>query len=204
MDKEQIKANNTTIETRHFPTILKRMEGEGSRKIGGIASSINEEYKVGWFYEIIEKGAFDNALKSSDCRALFNHNPDYLLGRQSAGTLELSSSDEGLNYECDTPETTIGNDVLTMIERGDIKESSFAFTVKRQRWVEEKREDGTWKDIRVIEEIDQLIDVSPVTYPANPNTSVAKRSFDIWKQENKEKEKTYSLDFAKRQMELID
>ncbi len=138
---------------------------------------------MGWFIEMIEPGAFDEALTRSDARALFNHNPDNLLARQSAGTLTLRIDDKGLYYEFEAPDTTLGNDLLKMIERGDLRESSFAFIVKRQRWEEERQPDGTIVERRIIEEVEEVFDVAPVTYPAYTQTSVAKRSFEEWRKQ---------------------
>lgn len=143
----------------------------------------NQPADMGWFIEMIEPGAFDEALTRSDARALFNHNPDNLLARQSAGTLTLRIDDKGLYYEFEAPDTTLGNDLLKMIERGDLRESSFAFIVKRQRWEEERQPDGTIVERRIIEEVEEVFDVAPVTYPAYTQTSVAKRSFEEWRKQ---------------------
>lgn len=172
------------IEQRSFQTIFKRADGEG-RTVEGYAAVFNSTTTIGgWYDEVIEAGAFDDAINSSDCRALFNHKSDHLLARQSSGTLRLSVDDKGLRYEFESPDTTIGNDILVMIGRGDLKESSFAFTVKEQEWKEEKMEDGDWKYTRIIKKVDVLYDVSPVTYPAYGDTTVAKRSFETWKAEH--------------------
>jgi hypothetical protein len=112
-------------------------------------------------------------------RCLFNHNPDNVLGRTKSGTLRIADSSDGLSYECDTdPNTTMGRDVPAMIERGDVDGCSFAFTVAKQAWREEKAADGDMIVYRDIEEIDELFDVGPVTYPAYTGTSVNARS--LW------------------------
>jgi len=175
------------IERRNFQTIFKRAEAEG-RTVEGYAAVFNSETDLGWYTEVIEPGAFDNALKESDCRALFNHDANHLLARQSSGTLELSTDDKGLRYSFESPATGTGNDILEMMDRGDLKESSFAFTVKEQTWEEEKDDAGEWHYRRVIKEVEELHDVSPVTYPAYKDTTVAKRSLDVWKEANKTEE----------------
>jgi hypothetical protein len=169
------------MERRAFMTIFKRMDGEtDGRNVEGYAAVFNSTTQIGgdeWGYtEVIEPGAFDDALLVSDCRALFNHNADHLLARQSAETLKLSADSMGLMYKFSSPTTSIGNDILVMMERGDLRESSFAFTVSEQEWKEEKGENDKWKYTRVIKKVDKLYDVSPVTYPAYADTSVAKRS----------------------------
>jgi HK97 family phage prohead protease len=180
------------------------MEGEGeSRGVTGTASTFDVEYDMGWYFEKIESGAFDEAMKTSDCRALFNHDRNLLLARQSSGTLTLSADATALTYEFESPNTTTGNDILEMMERGDLAESSFAFTIKKQRWEDVKQDDGSWKYYRVIEEVEHLIDVSPVTFPANPDTSVAKRSFDARENKpEKPEEKTNSIPLSIREKEL--
>ena len=123
--------------------------------------------------ERIMPGAFDAALADGhDARALFNHNPDHLLGRVSAGTLKLAADDLGLRYEIHPGDTSIARDVLEHIRRGDLQGSSFAFEVVDQDW---RTEDKT--DIREIRAV-RLFDVGPVTYPAYESTSTAIRSAD--------------------------
>jgi uncharacterized protein len=179
--------NGMAIERRSFMTIFTRKEADGSdgRTVEGYAAVFNSETDIGgWYKEIIEPGAFDDALLISDCRALFNHNADHLLARQSAETLKLSADSLGLLYKFSSPTTSIGNDILVMMERGDLKESSFAFTVKEQEWKEEKDADGDWTYTRVIKKVEKLYDVSPVTYPAYADTTVAKRSFETYRAEH--------------------
>lgn len=186
MNKQEPKIGG--VEKRQFTTALKRMEGENegemSRTVVGSATVYNERYDMGWYFEEIAPGAMTEAIKNSDCRALFNHDANYILARQSSKTLTLSDNETELTYEFETPETSYGNDLLVSLSRGDIAESSFAFTIKRQTWIEEKDDNGNWFYVRRIEEIDKIYDVSPVTYPANPATSAdtrsAKASFDAW------------------------
>lgn len=124
-------------------------------------------------YERIMPGAFDRALQEvHDVRGLFNHNRDHLLGRVSSGTLRLSVDSVGLKYELDAPDTTIGRDTLTSIERGDLSGSSFAFIPipTRSVWVKEGD-----TEIRLIEDLD-LYDVGPVTFPAYQSTTTSVRS----------------------------
>lgn len=169
------------VEQRHFQTVYKRMEGEDTgRTVHGYAAIFNSETDMGWYTEVIEAGAFDDAIKISDCRALFNHDPDHLLARQSSGTLTLAIDANGLTYEFSSPNTTTGNDILEMIGRGDLRESSFAFTIEEQVWEETQTDDG-WEYKRIIKKVKELYDVAPVTYPAYKDTTVAKRSFETWK-----------------------
>ena len=131
------------------------------------------------FIERIAVGAFSDALKRSDVRALKNHDPNLILGRVKAGTLTLTEDGKGLLYEATIPDTTIGRDTAEEIRRGDITGNSFAFTVRTDQW--EMPDEGP--DVRTIIEIDQLYDVGPVVYPAYPDTTVALRSLEAAKAE---------------------
>ena len=125
--------------------------------------------------EFIAPGAFKGALKKSDCRALFNHNPDYVLGREGAGTLRIKEDEKGLFSEIVLPDTQIARDLSVSVARGDIKEQSFCFVVSKDSW-EEDRENK--RMVRTIMEVKELIDISPVTFPAYPDTDIAKRSYE--------------------------
>jgi HK97 family phage prohead protease len=91
-------------------------------------------------------------------------------------TLEVKEDKQGLFYRFEAPDTNFGNDFLTMLRRGDISQSSFAFTVRKQRWEEERISQDEMKYTRVIEEVEQVYDVAPVTYPAYAETTVSARS----------------------------
>lgn len=148
--------------------------------IAGTASVYNQQYDTGWMVETIMPGAFTRVLgENPDVRCLFNHDPNNLLGRTRSGTLRLADSAAGLQFECDTDaESRVGADVQRMIERGDLDGCSFGFTVAKQTWREEKNDAGGFTYYRDIQEIDELFDVGPVTYPAYTGTSVGARS--LW------------------------
>lgn len=130
---------------------------------------------LGGFREKIQPGAFKNALVKSDVRALFNHDSNYVLGRTTSKTLRLKEDSFGLLMECDLPDTQFARDLMTSINRGDITQQSFGFTVKTDQWEEDRDKEET---TRTLVEIDQLFDVSPVTFPAYPDTTVAKRGLE--------------------------
>jgi HK97 family phage prohead protease len=166
------------MEKRIFDTQIELRSNEERKTLVGSAAVFGlMSEKLGFFYERIEPQAFDGVL-DNDVRALFNHDPNYILGRNKSGTLRLSIDEEGLKYEIDLPDTQAGRDLATSIARGDISQSSFAFQVGQDRW----EMDGD-DEIRVIEKINRLFDISPVTFPAYPDTSVAKRSHEVWQQE---------------------
>lgn len=160
-----------TIETR---------ADAGEKLIRGHAALFDTlSENLGGFREQVAKGAFAGVL-DDDVRALFNHDPNHILGRTNAGTLSIAVDDTGLRYEIQPPDTQTARDLVTSIDRGDIDQSSFAFTVAEDDW--EENEDGVW--IRTILKVRRLYDVSPVTYPAYPDASVGLRSLDHWKKEH--------------------
>lgn len=113
--------------------------------------------------------AFNRAIQESDPRGLFNHDANLILGRKSAGTLRLFVDDIGLRYEVDPPDTQAARDVLTLLRRGDITGSSFAFVPKYAQ----RDENGT----HIMEVIDcDLYDVGPVVFPAYPATAAGVRA----------------------------
>jgi hypothetical protein len=166
MEKEKRKAK----ELRAIST-----EEGNLKKIVGYASIFDKPSEDMGFIEYVRKGAFKNALRKSDARALFNHDTDTLpLGRQSAGTLVLREDDTGLYYEITPPDTQLARDLMTSIDRGDVRESSFGFTVAVDEW------DWSEKDVvkRTIIEVGEIFDVSPVVFAAYNDTSVALRKME--------------------------
>jgi uncharacterized protein len=161
------------IERRFIPVEgLEVRTIEGEMSIAGVTAVIGQESQdLGGFTEIIEAGAFDEAVATSDIRALFNHNPDFVLGRNLSGTLELEIREDGLHYKVPKMPKTRA-DVFESIQRGDVTGNSFAFTVAEDRY--EKRDDG--RTVRVISKFGELFDVGPVVYPAYSQTVVSTRA----------------------------
>lgn len=180
---------NKEMERRTIPAEF-RVEGDEAPKIVGYAAKFDSDSEEMWgFVERIAKGAFTEALKSSDVRALFNHDPNIILGRNRAGTLKLFEDDIGLRYEITPPDTQTAKDIIESIRRGDINQSSFAFSMRGsgiQEW--EERPDGT--TIRTIKRVAELFDVSPVTYPAYTDTESGLRTAEqVFKEYQAEKRK---------------
>lgn len=169
---------DTNKEIRYFNEIRANEDSE-SRKVEGYAIVFNSQSEDLGFYETIEPSAItDEVIAKSDVFALLNHdNSRGILARskRGKGSLKLLVDDRGLKYEFTAPKTALGNELLEMLKRGDINQSSFAFTVSNdgEKW--EKR-DG--KYYRTIKKIDRLYDVSPVYCPAYSETTVACRSFN--------------------------
>lgn len=154
----EVRSHKAIIEKREFR--MENAEYEGNT-IRGYAAVYNSDSEwMGGFYEQIATGAFDEVM-DNDTRAYFNHDENLLLGRVSSGTLRLGSDERGLYYEVDLPNTSYANDLVELMKRGDVNQSSFAFLIDRDRWEER---DG--KTYRIIEKVSRLLDVSPVAQPA--------------------------------------
>jgi HK97 family phage prohead protease len=130
----------------------------------------------GWFREQIEPGAFTASITDDDIRALWNHNPDYVLGRNIANTLTLTEDAQGLKTTITPPDTQFARDLAVSIERGDINQMSFSFQVLIEEWISGE---GKGLDLRKIKKV-KLYDVSPVTFPAYEGTDIALRSHETW------------------------
>ena len=170
-DVEERRAMRESIEFR---------EAEDGASIQGYAAVFNKETVIGGmfgFREVIAPGAFDDAIKTDDVRALFNHDANLLLGRTTNETLRLSADKRGLRYEVDlNPDDPDAVRVRAKIKRGDVTGSSFAFRVPEDgdEWNYDETKKGKLP-LRTIRKV-ELYDVSPVTYPAYPQTSVSARS----------------------------
>lgn len=127
------------------------------------------------FYEEVTKDAFARAIDEDDVRFLLEHDPRWILGRNTAGTLRLSTDKRGLAVDADFPDTSYARDAAISLERGDLTQMSFAFNVR-----EGGEEVSTLKDgstLRRLTDV-QLSDVSIVAYPAYESTDAALRAFE--------------------------
>ena len=159
----EVRSHKAIIEKREFR--MENAEYEGNT-IRGYAAVYNSDSEwMGGFYEQIATGAFDDVL-DNDTRAYFNHDENLLLGRVSSGTLRLGTDARGLYYEVDLPNTSYANDLVELMKRGDVNQSSFAFLIESDRW-----EERGGKTYRIIEKVSRLLDVSPVAQPAYPDAT---------------------------------
>jgi HK97 family phage prohead protease len=166
---------------------IETRDGEETRTITGYAVVFDKPSHVmgrgSWaFQETIARTAFEG-VDMSKVVATFNHNFDNILARADSNTLNLTIDDFGLKYTFESPNTTAGNDLLENVRNGNIKGSSFMFSVKEQKWT--YKEDENDPDLREVTKVDELIELGPVTMPAYPDTSAAKRSHE----ENKPQQK---------------
>lgn len=166
------KDNKKEIRNTSFPVSV--VTDEDKRTVEGYALLFDTPSDGLSFTETIERGALDGVLAKSDVFATLNHDAGRgILARWKGkeGSLHLETDSKGLKYRFEAPKTALGDEILENIRRGEINESSFAFTVGKDTW--EKRSDGSWK--RTINKIDRLFDVSPVYSAAYSKTSVYMR-----------------------------
>ena len=140
----------------------------GKNIISGYALLYGSLYDMGGYSERIAAGAL-NGVSFSECRFLFNHDINYLLGSVKAGTLTLKADSRGLWYRCELPDTAIGNEIATLVSRGDLNQASWGFSLSASKG-KEWSADGT---ILTIKQVKKLFDCSVVTFPANPATTVS-------------------------------
>lgn len=175
-----------SIKRRYFQSESRAESKDGGKmEISGWGAVFNQYANMNWFVEVIQPGFFDSA-NMDECACLFNHDPNIILGRKKSGTLELSVEPDGLAYRAVLPESR--KDVYEAIQRGDVYQSSFAFTIRKAKW--EQRDPNEFKgvlseseiqkltyggkiDVRILEEADRVYDVSPVVYPAYSGASVS-------------------------------
>lgn len=131
---------------------------------------------LGGFRERFMKGAFTKSLKEDDIRVIWQHNGEYVFGRNTAGTAEIKEDDKGLHFRASVPDTQWAKDALESIRRGDVTQNSFMFrTVPGgDEWL--IKDDFHWRTVREV----KLYEVGPQTFPAYPDTSVAVRSLREW------------------------
>lgn len=148
---------------------------DGKQRLRGYAAVYNQlSVDFGGWREIIRPGAFTNTLvKGPDVRALIDHEGGLnTIGRTINGTLTLNDDGQGLRVEIDPPDTQAGRDIVTLVQRGDLNQMSFAFWTLRDNWLDTG--DMILRELHEVE-IDGG-DVAIVTYPAYPQTSIAMRS----------------------------
>jgi len=168
-----------TIERRfcgadHGNEIEVRSADDGKTFLTGYSPVYNRlSRNMGGHVEIVEPPAGSRSIANDDIYALFNHNPEAVLGRNRAETLKLSVDDKGIHYEISTPNTTLGRDLIELHERGDITGSSFGFRNPIVEW----RTTDEGFPLRALQDFG-IRDLGPVTFPAflDANADVERRS----------------------------
>ncbi len=149
-------------------------DGKPPKLVGHAAVFNKLSVDLGGFREQIQPGAFAKTLKdSSDIPALWNHNSDKPLARTGNGSLVLSEDSRGLRIEMTPTEASWGKDAVIAIREKTVSEMSFAFRAVVDEM--ENFSDTKKLDIRTLKEV-RLLDVSPVTRPAYPQTDISARS----------------------------
>jgi HK97 family phage prohead protease len=159
------------IERRTFTVrdVEARQAEDGTMTLRGYAAVFNDASVPLPFIETIAPGAFRKTLSETpDVRLLINHE-GLPLARTKNGTLTLTEDDRGLYMDAQIADTNEGRDLYKLVERGDVDQMSFAFRVIRQKW----SEDRTTRTLTEVSLADG--DVSVVTYPAYPTTTVEAR-----------------------------
>lgn len=161
------KIERRTYTVRDIET---RQAEDGTMRLSGYAAVFNDASVPLPFKESIAPGAFRKTLSETpDVRLLINHE-GLPLARTKNGTLTLREDDRGLYMDAVIADTQEGRDLYTLVQRGDLDQMSFAFRVVRQKWSEDR-------STRLLTELSLADgDVSVVTYPAYPTTSVEARA----------------------------
>jgi hypothetical protein len=155
---------------------IEKREENGVQRIVGHAAVFDVVAGNGWFNEKVAKGAFSNTIKQDDVRALFNHDPNFVLGRNTSGTLRMLEDEQGLWIEIDPPDTQYARDLMTSISRGDITQMSFGFEILKE---ERQKGENNEPDLFTLQEV-KLWDVSPVTFPFYKETDVSLHARKLW------------------------
>lgn len=153
------------VETRTVE--VRAAQSEDNKMIlEGYAANFDQETNLGYFNEVIARGAFDDRT-DDDVRYLLNHK-GMPMARTANGTLKLEIREEGLWTRAELNDTQQSRDVYEAVKRGDISSMSFAFTIAED-------EIDTDKNLRTVTKVKKIYDVSPVSFPAYPTTTIHAR-----------------------------
>jgi uncharacterized protein len=158
------------MERRYVDAELRAADDGGRRRLSGYAAVFDSQSEdLGGFREVIKPGAFKRVLATKpDVKALFNHDPNRVLGRTTNGTLALVEDERGLRVDITLPETATAEEVHALVRGGYVSQMSFAFSVGEagEQWN---------KRLRTLTDVN-LFDVSVVTDPAYRATEVSARA----------------------------
>lgn len=186
--KKQFEPRDELRQVRNMPTAFETREADdGSLHITGYFSVFNSVYEIApGMSESVAPGAFQSSL-GSDIRALTNHDTTLVLGRTTAGTLQLMEDDTGLWGDITiNPKDSDAMNAYERVKRGDVNQCSFGFRILKEKT--DVRSDGSvhWTILDV-----ELFEVSVCTFPAYKDTNIQarsaeraeiqERSFSAWK-----------------------
>lgn len=189
-------------ETRAIPVAEVRVsqDAEGRPVLEGYAvlwDSWSED--LGGFRERFVRGAFSDSLEADDIRVIWQHNPEYVFGRNRAGTAEFEEDDRGLRYRVVVPDAQWARDALESIRRGDVTQNSFMFSVPQGGDAWEIKDGMSYRTVKMA----RLFEVGPQTFPAYPDTSVAVRSLREWQEAQEEEPAAAPDELRELRHELI-
>lgn len=167
-----LQSETDGLETRFCE--LRVAAGE-NRRIRGTPIVFNSPSRIigGRFREVIDPKAVDRTLRSGgEIFALFNHNWDQVLGNSKSGTLRLTKESRGLGSVIDPPDTDYANNLLKLMERGDVRGMSFRFVALDDAW-----DFSTTPPTRTVLDM-EFPEISVVTNPAYESAVAAFRSLD--------------------------
>lgn len=166
-DRLYFKVKNLRVENR--------AAGEGEkdqRVIKGEAIVFNQKsLDLGGFREIILPGSADQSLLERNQKSFWNHNTDFVLGSVRAGTMSLTKTETGIDFEISPADSPIVNSFVDTIDRGDVDQMSFGFRCLKDEWKIDHESDEVIREVITMD----LREVSPVAHPAYPQTSVSMR-----------------------------
>lgn len=137
--------------------------------ISGVATVFNQPSVKGDFTEFIDQNAL-NDVDLSQVLLLYSHDFSNILARADSGTLSTSIQSDGLHFNATLPDTTLGHDTYTNVQNGNIRGMSFGFTISPggDSW----SVDSDGNTIHLINQIDQVFELSLTPIPAYSETSV--------------------------------
>lgn len=156
---------------RAMVSLESEIKGNTFEGYAAVFGQVSDKTGEDWREQFAE-GSFNDVIAERLTAALWNHNPDHLLGRQSSGTLRLSADSGGLSYALDIPNTSVGRDLRELHERGDITGASVGFIPGEDDWGFTAQGDR----LRTHTQVSYLRDISPVSFAAYDGTSVDMRA----------------------------
>jgi HK97 family phage prohead protease len=171
VEPSPLRSNHGDVERRFFGPSEFRVAPD-RKSIEGHAAVFNSRTSLPFFDEQVAEGAFSKTIKENDIRALFNHDPNFVLGRNKSKTLELSEDSKGLLYRITPPNAQWARDLMESMDRGDVSQSSFGFRTIKDAW-----DQSVDPILRTLQEV-RLFDVSAVTFPQYEETDCSVRGED--------------------------
>ena len=173
---------------------MRAVEGE-EMILEGYASVFDSVTDLGYYKEVIDRNAFNNA-DMSDIVMKYNHEDSVLpLARTRGGTLQFEIDEHGLKIRARLVDTSVNRDIYTLIKEGILSKMSFAFSVKEEQYDFET-------DTRRIMAFDKIFDVSVVDVPAYETTEIYARSKDEYEKEKQDYLNKKQLELEKQKMLL--